>query len=379
MPLLSTHDSGSGLTIGSLCSGYAGLDMGAAAALGGARLCWTADSDPDITRLLAARFPGVPNLGDLASPDWSEVERVDVITAGFPCQDISAAGRGAGIEKGARSSVWNLVVEAVRRLRPRLLLVENVAALRWKGRGLDRVLADLARTGYDTQWCSVRASDIGAPHRRERVFLAAHPMCERRSARPGRPASPPCARSAGAAERCGLPPQPRTHLPGCGLRPRTRGSAEPAAHSAGQRRHQGQPEPHGLQGRPHPARSHCAAEHSRTRANPRTRRSCPERSPSVDRGWGRYAAAICRWEHVLGRPAPAPTEPGRAGRPRLSPRFVEWMQGLQPGWATDPELGLSRAAQLRALGNGVVPQQAAYGIARLLAGIAAADQDGGRQ
>jgi DNA (cytosine-5)-methyltransferase 1 len=83
--------------------------------------------------------------------------------------------------------------------------------------------------------------------------------------------------------------------------------------------------------------------------------------------WGKYAPAIARWEQVLGRPAPAPTEPtGRAGAHRLSPRFVEWMMGLPDGWVTGVP-GVSRNEQLRALGNGVLPLQAAAALRHLLA------------
>jgi DNA (cytosine-5)-methyltransferase 1 len=81
--------------------------------------------------------------------------------------------------------------------------------------------------------------------------------------------------------------------------------------------------------------------------------------------WGVYAPAVRRWEQVLGRRAPFPTQPGRHGRPVLAPAFVEWLQGLEPGWVTG--LPLPRTAQLRALGNGVVPQQAAHAVALLLA------------
>jgi DNA (cytosine-5)-methyltransferase 1 len=84
--------------------------------------------------------------------------------------------------------------------------------------------------------------------------------------------------------------------------------------------------------------------------------------------WAAYAPAIARWEAVLGRPAPSPTEPGRDERPRLSPRFVEWMMGLPAGHVTDPAIGLTRAQQLKALGNGVVPQQAALAL-RMLLGV----------
>ena len=80
--------------------------------------------------------------------------------------------------------------------------------------------------------------------------------------------------------------------------------------------------------------------------------------------WGPYEPAIRRWERLT-RPAPAPTEPGKNGQPRLSPAFVEWMQGLPAGWVTDVP-GLTRNEQLKALGNGVVPQQAAAALRLLL-------------
>ena len=87
-------------------------------------------------------------------------------------------------------------------------------------------------------------------------------------------------------------------------------------------------------------------------------------SGNTDNSWGDYATAITRWEQVLGRSAPDPTEPSRTGKPQLSPRFVEWMMGLPEGWVTDTPI--SRAQQLRALGNGVVPQQAAYAITEIM-------------
>lgn len=159
-----------GPVIGSLCTGLAGLDLGVAAVLGG-RIAWYSDVDPHAAAILAARLPDVANLGDLRAIDFASVEPVEVLTAGFPCQDISAAGRRAGIEKGARSGLWSSILDAIRVLGPRLIVVENVAALRWRHGGLDRVLAGLADAGYDAVWRCVRAADIGAAHRRERVFL----------------------------------------------------------------------------------------------------------------------------------------------------------------------------------------------------------------
>jgi DNA (cytosine-5)-methyltransferase 1 len=160
-----------GPRIGSLCTGYGGLDLAVEAVLGG-HLQWYAEVDRHAQTVLAARWPGVVNLGDVRAVDWTAVEPVDVLTAGFPCQDISNAGKRAGIG-GEHSSLWASVADAVRHLRPQLVVVENVAAL--LRRGFDVVHADLAALGYDTRWVCLRASDVGAAHRRDRLFLLATP------------------------------------------------------------------------------------------------------------------------------------------------------------------------------------------------------------
>ncbi|MFF7233964.1 DNA cytosine methyltransferase [Streptomyces sioyaensis] len=142
-------------------------------ALTGGRVFWVADSDPSKSSILSTRFPGVPNLGDISQIDWSAlVGQVDILTAGFPCQDISNAGKRVGI-KGERSGVWKHVAEAVRVLRPRYVFLENVGAIR--SRGIDVVLGDLAACGFDARWTSYRASSIGAPHHRDRWFCVASP------------------------------------------------------------------------------------------------------------------------------------------------------------------------------------------------------------
>jgi DNA (cytosine-5)-methyltransferase 1 len=108
----------------------------------GARLAWCAESDRHAAAVLAARYPHVPNLGDITALDWAAVPPVDLITAGWPCQDISYAGPGAGITEGTRSGLWLTIAGGLRQLRPSYVFLENVAALRT--RGLGRVLADLA-------------------------------------------------------------------------------------------------------------------------------------------------------------------------------------------------------------------------------------------
>lgn len=155
-----------------LCAGYKGLGM-AVEALTGERTAYVAEIDPAASKVLAHRYPDVPNIGDITAYDWSQlVGRADIITAGFPCQDISNAGKRVGIG-GKRSGIWKSVLEAVRVLRPRLVFLENVSVIR--SRGLDVVAEDLATIGYDLAWTCIRASDVGAAHNRDRWFGVAYP------------------------------------------------------------------------------------------------------------------------------------------------------------------------------------------------------------
>lgn len=157
------------LTVGSLCSGIGGLDLGLQSA--GMRVVWQAEVDPFRSQVLARHWPDVPNHGDITTIDWSTVERPDVIVGGYPCQPFSLNGkrRGAADER----HLWPFVRDAVRVLGPRWVLLENV-----RGHltlGFDRVLADLAALGFDAEWSLVSACSVGAAHTRERVFIVAHP------------------------------------------------------------------------------------------------------------------------------------------------------------------------------------------------------------
>lgn len=124
------------LAIGSLCTGYGGLDLAAAEVFGG-RPAWMADPDPGAAAVLAHHWPHVPNLGDITIADFRAVPPVDVLCAGFPCQDLSYAGRGAGIREGTRSGLWHHIADAVGVVRPRYLVLENVAAIVARRPGLD--------------------------------------------------------------------------------------------------------------------------------------------------------------------------------------------------------------------------------------------------
>jgi DNA (cytosine-5)-methyltransferase 1 len=184
------------LTVGSLFAGIGGFDLGFERA--GMRTVWFCEQDPFCQRVLAKHWPGVPCYPDVCAlvadtdseptsrvaiarpqlPDSGRglpvsVPYVDILAGGFPCQDISAAGAGAGID-GARSGLWSEYARLIRELRPRYVVVENVAAL--LGRGIGRVLGDLAACGYDAEWDCIPAAAVGAPHRRDRVWLVAYPQ-----------------------------------------------------------------------------------------------------------------------------------------------------------------------------------------------------------
>lgn len=304
------------LRIGSLCTGYGGLDMAVLEAFGG-ELAWVADSDPGAVAILAHHHPEVPNLGDITAVDFTQVEPVDVLCAGFPCQDISNAGRREGIQEGNRSGLWFRVEGAIEALGPSIVILENVAAIRTRGLGV--VLEGLARLGFDAEWACVRADEVGGPHQRRRWILLA-----------------------AAADSADL-----GHERGGQARDRRSGSPDgglPASH----------PAIPGLEGLPGAGGAAAAAS---------VRRSEFLIEGGID--WGKYEPAIRRWEAVTGRRAPYPREPAPRGGERLAPVFAEWMMGLPLGHVTAVP-GLSRNQQLKAIGNGVVPQQGVHALLELL-------------
>lgn len=435
------------MKMGSLCSGYEGLGMAVEAVFPDAELAWVSDIDKGACKVLAHRFPDVPNIGDMTAVDWTQVEPVDVITGGTPCQDLSHAGKRAGMTEGTRSNLWVSMREAIATIRPALVVWENVGGAysaaatsdleSRKGRlgdgsgrpvlrALGRVLGDLASLGYVGGWHGLRAADVGAPHGRLRVFVVAVPAADaggqarifgsglregdpsgvggRQSARGGRSSLLPTPRATGgtkggpnqrgsSGDRNSLPlnalvtllPTPAVNDMGRAYTPE-----EWDAWTATQKAKHGNGNGHGksleieaqrLLATP---RAH-GQRTSRHAATTSYRRSAPSleqqieiaegRTPSEIEGaevqdswkatWGDYAAAIARWEHTLGRPAPAPTMLSTKGNPQLSPAFTEWMMGLPAGWITDTP-GITRNEALKLCGNGVVPQQAAAAIRFLL-------------
>jgi DNA (cytosine-5)-methyltransferase 1 len=416
------------MRIGSLFTGYGGLDMAAEAVLGG-HAVWTSDIDPGACKIIAHRMPDAPNLGDITKVDWIAAEPIDLLDAGWPCQPFSHAGKrlGAADER----ALWPEVARAVRALRPRYVVLENVAAIASAGE-LARATADLSTLGYVGQWRCLRAADAGAPHGRARIFILAtdadsgrqwHGPGGAENLRKGEPqpqwsiatdtlgggrdgragqlgsgrraepahsgngtaadargeglafgrvksdrderATPERGGSELAADARGEGQQGVGRLQPIGRDPDGRGGAD-VAWGAYERAAAADADRLGRDGR---RLSDEPELGERTEGHGRRRDISPEGRGGV--AWGAYEPAIRRWERVLGRPAPAPTEASRRGTQRLSPAFVEWMMGLPAGWVTDvPDLG--RNQQLRALGNGVVPQQAAAALRLMLAQAEAA-------
>lgn len=172
----TSTNKGDTLTNLSLCSGAGTLDLAVEQITGGKTVVY-AENDLFASRVMEARFPWATNVGDITTADWAGIAQhyqIESLTGGFSCQDISNAGRKAGI-RGKRSGIWTNFAEAVGVIRPRLVFLENVEALRTKDRGLDVVLADLAAIGYDARWTCLRADEVGAPHRRWRWFCIAYP------------------------------------------------------------------------------------------------------------------------------------------------------------------------------------------------------------
>ena len=154
------------LTVGSLFSGIGGLELGLERA--GMRTVWQVEKDEYCRRVLAKHWPDVQRFEDVRDVGAHNLPPVDLICGGFPCQDVSDAGKGAGLA-GEKSGLWREFARIIRELRPKYALVENVTALTY--RGLGSVLADLAERGYDAAWDTFPAGIFGAPHIRQRTFI----------------------------------------------------------------------------------------------------------------------------------------------------------------------------------------------------------------
>jgi DNA (cytosine-5)-methyltransferase 1 len=276
------------LKIGSLCTGYGGLDL-AVEAYFNAETIWCAEIDKYASLVIEQRFD-IPNHGNIKEIDWASLEPIDILTAGYPCQPFSHAGYRKGTDDDRH--IFPYILEAISTLRPRYAVMENVRG--HLSLGLKEVLEGLASIGYDARWEIVRASQAGAPHQRARVFIVAYPN------------SDACEESRRAT---GSIPSEASEIINGSDRPINGCSDKDASYSNDQHlTHNGQVQ-----------------------------------------GLGRRFTSRCQM-HMQEPPDALDQDD------KLNAYFVEYMMGLPKGWVT--ETGLSRAQQLKMLGNGVVPQQA---------------------
>jgi DNA (cytosine-5)-methyltransferase 1 len=158
------------MKIGSLFAGIGGFELGLQQGIPGSRVAWQVEIDPWCRGILAHHWPDAVRHDDVRTVGAHNLAPVDVLCGGFPCQDISKAGAGAGLA-GARSGLWFEMLRVIREIQPAYVVAENVAALR--SRGLPVVLAGLREAGYSATWGIIAASDLGAPHQRRRMWILA--------------------------------------------------------------------------------------------------------------------------------------------------------------------------------------------------------------
>lgn len=385
----------------SLCTGIGGLDR-AVEEVFGLSPAWFCEFDAACRTVLERTWPGVPIYEDVKATDWSQVEPVELLCAGYPCQPFSTAGKRGGVDDPRH--LWPFVLDALRVLRPRVVVLENVAG--HLSLGFDRVLADLAEAGFDAEWTVVRASDVGACHQRARLFvlaIRADSGSERRrngSGELGRLGAARLVEGSDDADADEQGPQGREPAPGHVVRAGSGG--EPPADADGRRRSErsesyswphgpGLEAPRGDDADGLVAAAADASDVGRQRGGShgdggpdlRTVIAYTDGAPwNAERGageaihesgeverpgrrdrvdliaWGEYEPAIRRHEHALGRTAPSPVDE----RGRLAVPFVEWMQ-MAPAGLVD---GLTRTQALRALGNVVVTPQAVHALKELI-------------
>lgn len=342
------------MNVGSLFAGIGGFDLGFERC--GMRTLWQVEQDPYCRAVLARHFPRAERFEDVREVGAANLQAVDLICGGFPCQDLSLAGRGAGID-GARSGLWGEYARIVRELRPRYVVVENVPPLltgkgkRWERAPIGRVLGDLAEMGYDAEWSVLSAREFGAPHLRKRVWIVAYPARDAK------------ARSAPPAGTERQRARPR------GARRRARDLSDPSA-----RRRKEVAALHGAAAPggeapalgEHAVRSRRAvADADADRRGEGLRESAGERDGSADAFGSGEQPDEGRPVHDADRRGHRP--PQGEIRPRgHCPVGPSW-------WAVEPDVGRvadgvpNRVDRLGALGNALVPQIAEWIGSRILA------------
>ena len=404
--------------VGSLCTGYGGYELGLQSVIEDVEVSWYAENDKDCSKIMALHHPEVPNLGDLTEVDWEEVPQVDILTAGFPCQPVSLSG----IRKGEEDErwLWDDIENALCILRPPIVLLENVAGILTLGGAV--ILGSLTEIGYDARWSIVRASDAGACHQRARWFCVAKDTSSFRAGarqtgtirgasreqrtlqRERREDSGNTIRPSGSSdfsrhtdqlhtdllesrrstdadsdnERC--EERNSTTIPIRETVVETASNSDFTADSSSLGFKEGSRQLQTTRGRQKTKRGAGNAELSRSDKDDADSDSRglqkfwaehglgeTSEQPSVEPArndddtvdWGQFTKGISRWEQATGRTAPRPTD-----ERGLNPSFVEWMMGVPENHVCNQ--GLSRTAELKMLGNGIVPQQCALALCVLL-------------
>jgi DNA (cytosine-5)-methyltransferase 1 len=311
------------VTFGSLFAGIGGFDLGFERA--GMVCKWQVEIDDHATKVLEKHWPTVHRERDIRECGKHNLEPVDVICGGFPCQDISYAGLGAGLD-GARSGLFFEAIRLVLELRPRIVVLENVAAL--LTRGLDRVLGTLAEIGFDAEWHCIPAAAVGAPHIRDRVFVVAYAKHDGLIASTGQ--YPGNQQQQGRAKKSRSPEQ----SPGSGSRFVL---SEDVADTTKHRRRQG---------------------------NANSRGSGEGTAEGQERRFGSVCEDVANANESF-------TSEERLQRGRQFMRSgcdqtTDSRRGLNSNWLTEPNVGRvahgvpKRVDRLRGLGNAVVPQVAEW-------------------
>jgi len=318
------------MKIGSLCTGYGGLDL-AVESYFNAEMVWCSEIDKYASKVIDARF-NKPNLGDLKIIDWDKVEPIDIITAGYPCQPFSHAGQRKGTDD--ERHLWPHIIEAIGILRPKYVILENVRG--HLSLGFKEVLSDLAKNGYDAKWRIVRANDVGAPHQRARLFIVAYTNSRRSQVSDqGQQSSEQEFTSIGKTKFIA-----NSNSDAC--KKSRRADREISTENTGLQRGQdfGQTW----------CKYRCSCE-----VSGHTNDQYQSHDRQMQKLGSRFTSRCKMHLQAI---------PNALDQGKLNAKFVEYMMGLPNGWVTD--LDLSRAQQLKMLGNGVVPQQAYYALQLLL-------------
>lgn len=291
----------------SLCTGYGGLDL-AVEEFFNAELIGCADIDKYASLAIEKHFD-VPNYGDIRNVLDLDFE-FDILTAGYPCQPFSHAGQRKGLDDARH--IWPTIAQIIGKFRPGIVVLENVRG--HLSLGFKEVLKDLAQLGYDARWQVVRASDVGAPHQRARLFIIAYTDSTTRE-------------QSRRADRA------------------IRGEASEIFHGADRQ------EPR----RKFEVITNSDSERRRSASQIQEVSNTNDQQLPANREMPKLGRRFETRSELCMRRVPDPLVDGK-----LNPKFVEYMMGLPEGWVTD--LPISRAQQFKLLGNGVVPQQALYAL-----------------